>query len=521
MGVFIYLEIMPHQIEEKAWESVYEETLELIHAYPFIDTIFDKETYHCNWQFLRRTEERGLAYADGQLGWHTVGDERTLRLAESFFFVKNLQFYRDHSAKVGNYDDILFSKRLLFSLEMEDFKVDDVTVFDSKTQGEPFHIPLLAIACLVESRFPQHAIVRGDVTIGQMKRAVEWANSVLKIPITITKRVDSSHLLERIRRKITDENLALDILFEVTMEENDAKLGEFIREEFSEEAIVAYFMKGFKESKIGTIGFSNRLHEYIRLGFRLEELCDLCVLDEKGCQYDAKTFIKAVMSLEWKADGNPMATLLDRGDEPETVYSQFGKAFAVMAGFKEPLYAVLSRAEVAEVLRTKLDTRFEISKLLDDLLTEKEEENEQETSVLDEFLERFADEFEEEEKVTYDVVWLDDLMGWKKGDALAPNIEQAVVGVKEFVEKSLMENVDFYELFQKRSDTDKKRTLIQHNDYFYLHEKTWRTIFDKIEDEHFTNRVLGILTIVAEEMNRNKLCKALINNQDLFEEYIL
>ncbi|GIN57218.1 hypothetical protein [Lederbergia ruris] len=43
------MDIMPHHIEEKAWEEVYEETLQLIQSYPFMDDYVDEETYDCKW----------------------------------------------------------------------------------------------------------------------------------------------------------------------------------------------------------------------------------------------------------------------------------------------------------------------------------------------------------------------------------------------------------------------------------------------------------------------------------------
>ena len=63
MGIMIFLDMIPNQIEDTEWEKVYEETIELINAYPFLDSVFDEVTYGCNWKYTKRTRERALTFA--------------------------------------------------------------------------------------------------------------------------------------------------------------------------------------------------------------------------------------------------------------------------------------------------------------------------------------------------------------------------------------------------------------------------------------------------------------------------
>src|SRR5690625_7613342 len=99
--------------------------------------------------------------------------------AESVKLVKDLKFYR-HKRTDDVYDDILVEQIVHETdsgwelYEKRDF--GEMQVFDGKTQGYRHHVHLLAIACLIESRFPEHASVYGDISIGQMEKAVEWAN---------------------------------------------------------------------------------------------------------------------------------------------------------------------------------------------------------------------------------------------------------------------------------------------------------------------------------------------------------
>lgn len=98
MGVMIFLNIMPNHIGESAWGKVYDETLELVNAYPFVDKIFDRHSYDCDWAYLSCTKERKISFADNHWGWHTIGDEQSLRLAESFMLIKDLHYYRNNAS---------------------------------------------------------------------------------------------------------------------------------------------------------------------------------------------------------------------------------------------------------------------------------------------------------------------------------------------------------------------------------------------------------------------------------------
>lgn len=71
-------------------------------------------------------------------------------------------------------------------------------VWGNKTQGEPYHIYLLAIVCLIESRLGNKAFVYGDITRAQCKRAVEFANIHLKEPIDIPARCDKERFWKRV-----------------------------------------------------------------------------------------------------------------------------------------------------------------------------------------------------------------------------------------------------------------------------------------------------------------------------------
>jgi hypothetical protein len=528
MGVMIFLDIMPDHIDASEWEKVYEETLEIIIGYPFLDSIFDDQTYHCNWKYVTRTEERAIQFANNQIGWHTIGDERSLKMAESFVFVKNLQYYREYCGRGGNCDDILFSSVYDYpgiNEHLEQLKVDKVSVFDAKTQGEPFHIPLLAIACLIESRFPQHAMVYGDISIGQIEKAVKWANSILKKPIELTERADNGKLLMRIKQVLKDEAAALEALMNLTMREQDIELGELVRMHFSSETIAAYYLSQFKKYKIGTFGFATELSNYLDQGFRLEVACELCVLDPTGCNYEAPKFVKSVLSMEWPTNDRSLTDLIPtkinapNSDEPETVNSMLGKTLLQMAGFREEMKSNLTFEEVVRILRDQLGHLCNIDLLIDEV----NEKDMDLTTLLEDFHTKFDNDSEGEEvnRIRYTITAVEDLILWKHGDTIHPSLEEGITKVKEFVEKLLERDIDFFEEFQNMTENDKMKKLIQFNRFFYIHKRVWDEVALNLNDSRRMHKILGVLSIQADEININKLCKYLVNNQALFKAYFL
>ncbi len=449
-------------------------------------------------------------------------------MAESFVFVKNLQYYREYCGRGGNCDDILFSSIYDYhgiNEHLERLKVDKVSVFDAKTQGEPFHIPLLAIACLIESRLPQHAMVYGDLSIGQMETAVKWANSILKKPIELTERADNKKLLMRIKQVLKDEAAALEALMNLTMREQDMELGKLVRMHFSSETIAAYYLSQFKKHKIGTYGFSTVLSNYLNQGFRLEDACELCVLDLDGCNINAQKFAKSVLSMQWATnEKNPVDLIPTKinapdSNEPETVNSMLGKTLLQMAGFREEIKSNLSFEEVVRILHDQLGHLCNID-LLADEVNEKDRDL---TTLLEDFHAKFDKDSEDEEvsRVHYTITAVEELISWKHGDTIHPSLEKGIIMVKEFVENLLERDKEFFDSFQNMIEKDKMRKLIQFNRFFYIHKRVWDEVAMNLNDSGRMNKLLGVLSIQADEININKLCKYLVNNQALFRAYFL
>lgn len=159
--------------------------------------------------------------------WSVSGDLEYMRTAESFSLTNRLADYS--SQEYSDYDDILMTQ--LFS------KYDDVSnIFDGKTQGEPYHKYVLAIACLLESRFPKDIMVSGDITKEQAIDAVNWANEYLKKEITIPVRTDYKKLYDRLESVVDSYDL-LESIVKLKIDIDEDALLELIKEKFSVEEL--------------------------------------------------------------------------------------------------------------------------------------------------------------------------------------------------------------------------------------------------------------------------------------------
>lgn len=291
MGIFIKLEIVPNKISKTNWEATYLEAIQLIRAYPFLDIVSDSSMYDCKWVYADGSSERPIPYCDNHVGFRMIGDLRTMERAESFELIRDFDYYLNLIRNRPNQqcEDVL-------SYYLDEF-LDLLSVFDSKTQGYDYHQPILAIACLFEDRLQPYALVHGDISRGQMEEAIQWANGILNKPIQLSKRANNEVLLQRIKKITLDGNVALETFMKATLNALDHQLGAFIRENFSKEAILQSYRNRIEHCKIGTLGFSDMVDEYLNLCHDLGDLCTLCIHEKNHDPEDIQSFIKQILNL--------------------------------------------------------------------------------------------------------------------------------------------------------------------------------------------------------------------------------
>lgn len=275
MGIHIHLAISK-SVTKKEWEAVYEETLELIRHFPLTER--RKVNIHgVNTICLVKTEEHAfpseLECYKEQVGWATDGDSETLKTAEEYFLPRDLVM--DNAVEEEVRDALLGACPAYLRYDWKDERFSHVyDKWGNKTQGEPYHIYLLAVACLIEARLGKKAFIYGDITRGQCKKAVEVANKFLENKIDLPDRCSTDRLMRRISDLDFPEKEKLDIFEAFYLGTKDAAFGEFIRQNFTEESLNDYWKCEFENSRVGTVGFNERVSEYLLWGFEIDKLCE-------------------------------------------------------------------------------------------------------------------------------------------------------------------------------------------------------------------------------------------------------
>ena len=550
MGIIINLTIHPHSISEKAWRSVYDETLDLIAAYPFADRTSDAErfrSYGLHQSYYIRTMERDLSrYASGcrcsdgheHIGWAIDGSLSTWETAESFLLYRDLLHYREWSnmrPSQGHKDALRSLLRDNYEA-LEQFHNDSYLLFDAKTQGYDYHLYVLAIACLIESRLAPLAIVHGDISKGQCLKAIEWANKFLKKPITAPDRFDDEKLLGRLRKFLPDGIQLLKAFFETTQSKEDLMLGEFIRKNFDEKAIYTYFLEDMNRYAPGTFGASDSFQQYLEMGFGIDNLCKICVSDKNGPQYDPMIFIKQLMKTEiYKPakdteDVTQFAASDPAAEDSDTVYSLFGKMFMKMAGMSNVrTKAYVPLEDLISILKWNLpsiNVEAEIAERLAQATQEDKKHEERLSALLGRVRETDDDAGQDNEcgkdglnlndDEEYDITDYESLIFYERNDRIHPSIMKSIATLQEFVQKN-REPVPT-EIEQK--GTTEKLALLVRNCRFVLPKEIWDFLEDNISNADIYETYLIVFCINAEEIKFHAFIRAFLFNRILFQEFL-
>lgn len=528
MGGYIRLEILPLEMEPVEWERVYEESLLLVGAYPFLDLLVDEETYQVLWSYVDRSRERPLKQAGNGLGWHVFGDEVSLQTGESFELVRNLEVYRSRLPRRGRGSGTDVLAGLLEEEWLEPAAADTVggvAVFDARTQGHPYHLYVLAIACLIECRLPGKAVVTGDVTWEQMRSAVGWANAILPQPIAASDRCDGSRLLKRIRPLVRNELTALEAWMKLSLMESEEERGAFMGRQFSASVIRSYYLARFREQPVGRLGFRKVLQEFLLHGFPLAAACRMCVLDPESCQYDAAAFVEAVLQLGWpngteQQEHGRLSGLQElRRDIPDTVNSILGRVILTAAGASEPLRMGYSYSGVVDLLKAELGDRCDLEAVL--------EQRAESVRVgrRHAFLEKMGlmlDELELSSAHGYDIDQVEGLMGWTWEDRIHPRMMEKLSQVCTYITGVVREMCrEELERFHAGDQRKKEVMLVSRGRSFYIHKKAWDFILSLENRPGQQELVYLLLSVKADEYTVHHICKALANNTELLRAFTL
>ena len=221
MGIFIHLSVSK-SVTEDEWASVYRETLRLVEAFPFAEML-EISVRGIKTVCLVPTKERedrfGWHKGNVRTGWFTDGDYEYLCTAEDYFLPRDLVTKETYDPDAPDAMFGMLPAYLHYDWEDPRFQ-RCYQLWGNKTQGEPYHIYLLAVACLIESRLGSKACVYGDITKRQCRKAVALANQYLDTKIDLPDRCDPERFLTRIKAFPLSEPEILSIYTSLCLKED-------------------------------------------------------------------------------------------------------------------------------------------------------------------------------------------------------------------------------------------------------------------------------------------------------------
>lgn len=280
MDIRLRLDVVPENITKEEWDRVYKETLILIKNYPFMSRV-NAEKYGQNYSFY--LPAKGGRDKEGNRRWSVCGDLLSRRGGDGFHFPGELKGAKEVGESDNQEDAMQYHTGDIFAMLLEGQEDRIMHLWDGNTHGEPYHLYLLAVGCLVEARLPGAAVVWGDITLGQCKRAVRWANQYLDIPIELSDRAHMDNLYKRVSKLKLQGMGKLEAFLALTLESRDNRMKRFIEAHITsiveEENSLGIHSEGLDGRRDSTIMHKNfELHEPIegkQQAFRVKNTRDV------------------------------------------------------------------------------------------------------------------------------------------------------------------------------------------------------------------------------------------------------
>ena len=408
-------------------------------------------------------------------------------------------------------------------------------IWGGKTQGEVYHMYLLAIACLIEARLGEKAFVYGDITRGQCRKAVEIANKYLENPIEMPDRCYMDRLFDRISKLPLSLEEKYRLFDSAYLGSKDGEYGDFVRKVFSEGTISTCWKKKLTEYEIGTSGFSSFFREYMTQGFGLEELCGYVKLQDKDGQDIHRKFVMRIMDAKMHIREKNCEDPLSIDPEAEgtysiwTLFAQFG--FAGARNKKIDRYIPID--EIRKALRAGMSQYDDIDQIIDEYLekeaqqieinleeAKKSEESfeqavEQDASeVFNQIMDKKREEFEKDQE-KYDIGEAEKLKFFEKDDTIRTGLAEALGKSRKFLD-SILEEKEYKE-WKEKSAHEKCEWLVESNKYILIRDKDWEKIFTDIENNGDSfGRYYSIMRVKMDSDSLVDMCSALMINDDLY-----
>jgi hypothetical protein len=340
MGVYVQSRIIAERIEPEAWQALYAQTLDFLNR--------------CSLDLMglgrvkgrtgdRRVYTRAIEqHADepARRHWHVVGDFESFETGESFLLYADIGHYRRGEAAAAP-EDVL--QAVLVDAGSSG------NVFNDKTQGHPYHFAMLAVAMLIEDRFPLYAFTSGDIDRAQAEAAREMLRETLGVDVALPLCVESGRLLERIGNYVQGQ--AVLERFDVIFRGERSELFRVAPPQDLQAWLAAELGRYQTPSQLGVTRLAI---DWLNADQDLETLCRVACLDAAGPRFDPVGLAEMLAST-WVTVPEEARAALSPFQRPagaqDTVATQLGMALLDMRGLSgRRTRRCIPRAEVLALL---------------------------------------------------------------------------------------------------------------------------------------------------------------------------
>ncbi|MFB1490889.1 MULTISPECIES: hypothetical protein [unclassified Thiocapsa] len=332
MGVYIYLTIDADRIDATEWKHFYGEARDFLTAHP--DGILGLRGESIAGAERAVLSRRIECEQDDPLHrhLHVCGDLNSLMTAEGFVLYEDIGHYQANRANRAFRGDRASDNGADF-LSRALARNDGDFVFCAKTQGQPYHFAILAVAILCEWRFPERALVNGNINAAQCAESIAMLaeHSGIRPPLPLLFNVDrlcsalvapdpSVESIGRYLDIVIDPEDALSVLHKRIAP--DILLEWLAREAATSDGNV-------------TLGVTRTFRTWVEGTQDLDGLIQAACLNHAGPRWTPAQITSTLVATGVTREPEPIDGLdrLDRPDAvPSSVYSQFGNVILDMAG---------------------------------------------------------------------------------------------------------------------------------------------------------------------------------------------
>ncbi len=323
MGVYVRLSIDPEGIVPAAWKDFYRQARDFLTGHPDGLVGLRREPVKGTTRLVYSRQLEHEPQDPAQRHLRVSGDLASMTHGESFCLYEDLGHYRTRQPSTVPRD-------LLRAVLKGD---QGVTVFSEKTQGHPYHLAVLGVAILAEGRFPDCALVSGDINRDQCLDALRTLEEQCGIRAPIPLLVDADRLYAAlIGATPCLESMDRYVCAGTNPEEHIRVLQRHVARETLLDWLAAQV--GQHEGRV-TLGVLRRFRQWLNAIGDLDGLIDAVCCRPVGPQLAPEPLASALVATGITLDPDRLAGLdrLDRpATTPDSVYSQLGNAMLDIMG---------------------------------------------------------------------------------------------------------------------------------------------------------------------------------------------